>query len=153
MLCTDCGGENGRDHRFCVHCGISLRAAPSTPQVRRERSTVKEKPHSDPDQKTAPISAAVIIGLFAVIFILTGADLRTIPALLLLFFPLIVGEVVFLRRSEKPVAMVKGFEAWVSARSEINSARGGRICTSFVRPLFLCATKVLQSTEGVENHI
>jgi hypothetical protein len=151
MLCTGCNGENGQDHRFCVYCGIPLQESPSTSKLHRKAASVTQKSDSDPDQKTAPISAAAIIALFAMVFLLTGADLRTIPALLLLFFPLIVGELIFLRRSEKPVAMMQKFEVWAEGKRETGVRGSSFPHACLFDPFFRCLTSAMQKAESITN--
>jgi hypothetical protein len=151
MRCTGCGGENEQDHHFCVHCGISLQTAHSAPRFQREPTAIIQKPTHDEQQKITIISIAAIIASFIVVFILTGINPKTIPALLLLFFPLILGELIFLLKARKPVLMIEKFQTWLKGKKETNTHRAGFVSKWFLEPLLLCLAKTMQVAEGIEN--
>jgi hypothetical protein len=151
MRCTGCGGENEQDHYFCIHCGISLKASSSAPKFQRKPTAIIQKPTHDGQQKITIISIAAIIAAFVVIFILTGTNPKTIPALLLLFFPLILGELIFLLRLRKPVLMSEIFQTWLKGKKETNAHRAGFVSKWFFEPLFLSLANALQKAEGIEN--
>ena len=151
MRCTGCGGENEQDHHFCIHCGISLQASSSAPKFQRKPTAIIQKPIHDEQQKITIISIAAIIAAFVVIFILTGTNPKAIPALLLLFFPLILGELIFLLRLQKPVLMMEIFQTWFKGKKETNAHRSGFANKWFFEPLFLCLANTMQWTEGITN--
>jgi hypothetical protein len=113
--CAECGGENGQDYQFCIHCGIPLRAAPPDSRVPRKPITAIRR-SIDREQEITIISVAAIAAFFVVVFFLTGRNVRTIPALLLLFFPLIPGELVFLLKAGKPVSRIEKFHTWLAGK-------------------------------------
>ena len=151
MLCTGCGGENEEDHQFCIHCGSPSAVGPFSSKVSSKPNPVIQRPTCDDQQKVTIISVAAIIVSFIVIFILTGRNLKTIPALLLLFSPIILGELIFLLRLQKPILMVRRFQAWVIGNKEINAHRGGFVRKWILEPLALCLAKTMQGAEGIEN--
>jgi hypothetical protein len=151
MLCPGCGGENEEDHQFCIHCGASLQSVPSAQKPPQKRIPVTQAPAHDGQQEITIISVAAIIVSFIVIFILTGRNLKTIPALLLLFAPIILGELIFSLRLQRPILMVRKFQDWVIGNKEINAHRGGFVRKWILEPLALCLAKTMQGAEGIEN--
>jgi len=164
MLCAVCGGENGQDHAFCIHCGTSLQPVVSAPEFPRRPvaahdapgSPARESPGADKTgldgrQKIRVISAAAIAASFLLVFVLTGGNPKTLPALLLLFLPIIAGEIIFLRDAGKAVAKIEKFEVMVREKAEIGALRGGRLRGLVSGFLFSCAAKTLQKADRIED--
>jgi hypothetical protein len=100
----------------------------------------------------ALISVAATAAFFAVVFLITGRDVRTIPGLLLFFLPLILGELVFLLKAGKPVSRIKKFHAWLTGKKKATHACRRRLLHRwFLRPLLFCPAKIMQWTEGIED--
>ena len=159
MFCTECGEENGEDHQFCIHCGISMQIAvlvASPQETTTDLTSVKPEPEivqksMDRQKKIAIISVAAIVGLFIISFLLMDRDLKIIPTLLLLFFPLILGEFIFLYRPEKPVSWAEGFRGWVARKRAANFGRHGLVRRWFLRPLFFCLIQTMQWTQDIKD--
>jgi len=163
LLCAACGGENGQDHAFCIHCGTSLRPIvsaaefPRRPAVREVSGDATQEIHSaqrsglEGRQKIAVISVAAIGASFILVLLLSGGNLKTLPALFLLFLPIILGELIFLLKAGKTAAKIEKLEDWVKEKGEINAGGGGRTGNRVLVPLFSCAAKAFQKTDRIED--
>ena len=164
MRCTVCGGDNGQDHLFCIHCGTCLGPTVSTPRFARRPAAPGEAPAAttregkdspatalDGQQKIAVFSAAAIAVSFITVFLLSAGNLRVLPALLLLFLPIILGELIFLLRARKAVALIERFEARVREKGEISACGNSLVHRWFAGPLCSCVAKALRKTDGIEN--
>jgi len=161
--CTVCGGQNGQDHAFCIHCGTSLQPVVSGPEFPRRRAVPQasgkvtrqirstEASGLEGRQKIAVISVAAIAATFIPVFFLAGGSLKALPALFLLFLPVIPGELIFLLRAGKAAARIEEFEAWVTEKGEINAGGGDRIRDRVLAPVFSCAAKALQKADRIED--
>ncbi len=150
MPCAECGRENGQGQRFCIHCGIPLGAAPADARVRRRPFTPVRR-SVDREFEITIISVGTIAVLFAVAFLLTGRNVRAIPALLFLFFPLILGESVFLFKPGKPVSSIEKFHIWLAGKKRTNVRRKRPLHKRLLWPFLFCPTKISQWTESIED--
>jgi len=158
MFCEECGGKNEQDHVFCIHCGVVIpqHTVTANPEDKRPSMSAAHDLADRVERSSARLEVSIItvgavMALFAAVFIFSGAIPASLPSLLLLFLPLILGMVVFLARVEKPVSWVKDLHSWTARKRDADTGKSGILHRWLLGPLVFGLSKATQWPERVKD--
>jgi hypothetical protein len=158
MYCMECGGKNERDNAFCIHCGLVMPrhtattgSEDKTPCRSDSHEPTAEVRGLSERRRVAAITVGAVTALFIAAFVFTGGNTASLPRLLLLFFPLILGAIVFLARIGKPVSWNERLHSLTVRTREANAGKSNFLHRRFLGPLLFGLSKALQWPDGIKD--